>query len=98
VTAGYALALVAAVEAFGGGLPATKIVAVYLGGSALAAVSPTPGGLGALEAALVAGLTGVGAAAGPSVAAVLVYRLVTYWAPVLPGLVLFRRLRARGAL
>ncbi|MEA2685102.1 MAG: hypothetical protein QOE93_297 [Actinomycetota bacterium] len=98
VTTGYALALVAAVEAFGGGLPATKIVAVYLGGSALAAVSPTPGGLGALEAALVAGLTGVGAAPGPAVAAVLVYRFVTYWMPVLPGLVLFRRLRARGAL
>jgi len=98
VTAGYGLALVAAVQAFGGGLPATSILAVYLGGSALAAVSPTPGGLGALEAALVAGLTGLGAPAGPSVAAVLVYRLVTYWAPVLPGLVLFRRLRARGAL
>ncbi|MEA2900727.1 MAG: hypothetical protein QOH36_614 [Actinomycetota bacterium] len=98
VTAGYAAGLVVAVEAFGGGLPATRIVAVYLGGSALAAVSPTPGGLGALEAALVAGLTGLGAAAGPSVAAVLVYRFVTYWVPVLPGLVLFRRLRSRGAL
>jgi undecaprenyl-diphosphatase len=98
VTAGYAFALMAAVQAFGVGVPATKVVAVYLGGSALAAVSPTPGGLGALEAALVAGLTGVGAAAGPSVAAVLVYRFVTYWVPVLPGLVLFRRLRGRGVL
>lgn len=98
VTAGYALALMAAVDAFGGGVPAIEVVAVYLGGSALAAVSPTPGGLGATEAALVAGLTGVGAAPGPAVAAVLVYRLITYWAPVLPGLVLFRRLRARGVL
>jgi undecaprenyl-diphosphatase len=88
----------AAIQAFGGGVPATKVLAVYLGGSALAAVSPTPGGLGALEAALVAGLTGVGASAAPSVAAVLVYRFVTYWVPVLPGLVLFRRLRARGLL
>jgi uncharacterized membrane protein YbhN (UPF0104 family)/tRNA A-37 threonylcarbamoyl transferase component Bud32/membrane-associated phospholipid phosphatase len=98
VTAGYALALMAAVRGFGVGVSATKILAVYLGGSALAAVSPTPGGLGALEAALVAGLTGVGAAAGPSVAAVLVYRFVTYWVPVLPGLALFRRLRGRGVL
>jgi len=46
VTAGYGLALVAAGQAFGGGLPATNISAVYLRGSALAAVSPTPGGLG----------------------------------------------------
>ncbi|MDQ6938212.1 MAG: lysylphosphatidylglycerol synthase domain-containing protein [Actinomycetota bacterium] len=98
VTAGYGLALVAAVKAFGGGLPATSIFAVYLGGSALAAVSPTPGGLGALEAALVAGLTGLGALAGPSVAAVLVYRLVTYWAPVLPGVALYSRMRRRGVL
>lgn len=98
ITAGYALGLAAAVQAFGGGLATTKVVAVYLGGSALAAVAPTPGGLGTLEAALVAGLTALGAAAGPSVAAVLVYRLVTYWAPVLPGLVLFRRLRSRGML
>lgn len=98
VTAGYALALVAGVEAFGGGVPVTTILAVYLGASALAAASPTPGGLGALEAAFVAGLTGAGAAAGPSVAAVLAYRLVTYWAPAPLGLVLFRRLRARGVL
>lgn len=98
VTAGYALALVAAVQAFGGGLAPVKIVAVYLGASALAAMAPTPGGLGALEAALVAGLTGLGSATGPAVAAVLVYRLVTYWAPVLPGLVLFRRLRRQSLL
>jgi undecaprenyl-diphosphatase len=98
VTAGYTLALIAAIHAFGVGVPTTKVVAVYLGGAALAAVSPTPGGLGALEAALVAGLTGVGAAAGPSVAAVLVYRFVTYWVPVIPGLVLFRRLRHRSLL
>lgn len=98
ITAGYALAFMAAIEAFGGGVPASKVLAVYLGASALAAVAPTPGGLGALEAALVAGLTGVGLAAGPSVGAVLVYRFVTYWAPVLPGLVLFRRLRSRGLL
>ena len=34
--------------------------AVFLGASAVAAAAPTPGGLGAIEAALVAGLTGVG--------------------------------------
>jgi undecaprenyl-diphosphatase len=58
---------------------------VYLAGSALAAASPTPGSLGAIEAALVAGLTGVGMEPGPAVSAVLAYRLATYWLPIVPG-------------
>ena len=36
-----------------------------------------------IEAALVAGLTGVGVQTGPAVSAVLLYRLATYWLPVL---------------
>jgi undecaprenyl-diphosphatase len=98
VTACYALGLVASVNAFGGGVGAGKVIAVYLGGAALAAVAPTPGGMGPLEAALVAGLIGVGLATGPAVAAVLVYRLISYWAPVLPGFILYRSLRARSII
>jgi undecaprenyl-diphosphatase len=98
VTLGYALSLAAAGRATSIGLPLATVVAVYLGGAAVAAVAPTPGGLGAIEAALVAGLTSAGAAAGPAVAAVLAYRLITYWLPVLPGAVAFQRLRRRGIL
>ncbi|MEY2583131.1 MAG: hypothetical protein QOE09_2980 [Ilumatobacteraceae bacterium] len=98
VTLGYALALVAAGRAMSVGLPVATVVAVYLGGSAVAAAAPTPGGLGALEAALVAGLTSAGAATGPAVAAVLTYRLITYWLPVLPGMFAFRQMRRRGLL
>lgn len=98
VTAGYTLALAASCRAFSVGLPLSTVAAVYLGGSALAAVAPTPGGLGALEAALVAGLIAAGAPSGPSVAAVLSYRLVTYWLPVIPGFVAYRVLRRSGAL
>ena len=63
---------------------------------ALAAAAPTPGGLGAIEAALVAGLTGVGMQPGPAVSAVLLYRLATYWLPVLPGWLCWRSLQHRG--
>jgi undecaprenyl-diphosphatase len=98
VTLGYALALAAAGRAMSIGLPVVTVVAVYLGGSAVAAAAPTPGGLGALEAALVAGLTSTGAATGPAVAAVLTYRLITYWLPVLPGMVAFHTLRRRALL
>ncbi|MCU1450263.1 MAG: putative integral rane protein [Acidimicrobiales bacterium] len=98
ITTAFALALAAAVQAAGGGPSLVSIFAVYLGGSALAAAAPTPGGLGALEAGLVAGLTAVGQQAAPAVTAVLVFRLVTYWLPIVPGAAAFWALRRSGAL
>jgi undecaprenyl-diphosphatase len=95
VTLAYIGGLVASVQAFGGGVTVAEVGAVYLGASIIAAASPTPGGLGALEAALVAGLTGLGLAAGPAVSAVLTYRLATYWLPVLPGWLSLRVLQRR---
>ncbi len=56
---------------------------------------PHPGGLGAIEAALVAGLTGIGVPPGPAVSAVLTYRLATYWLPVIPGWAAWRILQRR---
>jgi glycosyltransferase 2 family protein len=95
ITLAYIAALVAALEAFTTGPSLVLVGAVYLGAAALAAAAPTPGGLGAIEAALVAGLTGVGVQAGPAVSAVLLYRLTTYWLPVLPGWLSFRFLQRR---
>jgi undecaprenyl-diphosphatase len=85
VTFGHGLAFVAAVTACGIHLPIAAMLAVFLAGSAVGSAAPTPGGLGALEAALVAGLTTFGAGVGPAVAGVLAYRLITYWLPILPG-------------
>src|SRR6185312_3560770 len=55
VTLAYIFAFDASVAAFGGGISAANLGAVFLGASAVAAAAPTPGNLGALEAALVAG-------------------------------------------
>jgi undecaprenyl-diphosphatase len=93
VTLGNALALAACLAAFHAHADLLQVIVVYLGGSAVASVSPTPGALGALEAALVAGLTGVGVLAGPAVAGVLAFRLVTFWAPTVPGFLAFRVVR-----
>jgi hypothetical protein len=71
VTLAYALTLASCLAAFGAHVPLVSTIAVYLAGAAVASISPTPGGGGAMEAALVAGLTAVGAPAGPAVAAVL---------------------------
>ena len=96
ITLAYIAGLAASVQAFGGGPGLVVLGAVYLAAAALAAAAPTPGGLGAIEAALVAGLTGVGMQAGPAVSAVLLYRLATYWLPVLPGWLCWRSLQHRG--
>src|SRR5215467_6213073 len=95
ITLAYIGALAASVQAFGGGPGIVLIGAVYLGAAALAAAAPSPGGLGAIEAALIAGLTGVGMPAGPAVSAVLLHRLATYWLPVAPGWLCWRVLQRR---
>jgi undecaprenyl-diphosphatase len=96
VTMAYIGALACAVAAFDGGVSFAQVGAVYLGASMIAAAAPTPGGLGAMEAALVAGLTGVGMDPAIAVAAVLSYRLVTFWLPILPGWLSFRLLEGRN--
>src|SRR4030095_3296325 len=55
-------------------------------------------GLVAMEAALVVGLTTAGAQTGPAVAAVLAFRLLTFWLPILPGWLAYRSLRTAGTL
>ncbi len=92
VTMAYIGALAAAIAAFSSDVSFGQVGAVYLGASVIAAAAPTPGGLGAMEAALVAGLTAVGMDSGIAVAAVLSYRLATYWLPILPGWISFRHL------
>jgi undecaprenyl-diphosphatase len=94
-TLSYILALVASVQAMGGGLSVAQIGAAFLVASLVGNAAPTPGGLGAVEAALVAALTGFGMASGPAVSAVLTFRLATYWLPTLPGWFTFRWMQAR---
>jgi undecaprenyl-diphosphatase len=49
-----------------------------------------------VEAALVAGLTALGLASAVAVPAVFLYRLATFWIPVLPGWAGFSVLQRRG--
>lgn len=85
ITLSYVAGLVFSIEAFGGGLSIPQIGAAYLGAAAIANLAPTPGGLGALEAAMIAALTGFGLGDAQAVSSVLTFRLATYWLPILPG-------------
>jgi undecaprenyl-diphosphatase len=93
VTLAYVAGLVASVQAFGGGGSIAQIGAVYMVSAAAAAASPTPGGVGAIEALLTAGLTAIGISPGTAVSAVVIYRLATYWLPVAPGWLSWRLLQ-----
>ena len=94
----YIAVLYACVAAFGGSMNFAVVAVVYLAGATIGQAAPTPGGLGAVEAALAAGLTAGGLDAGLAVSAVLLYRLVTFWLPTVPGYWAFNWLTKKGAL
>ncbi|PWU43538.1 phosphoesterase PA-phosphatase [Micromonospora globispora] len=101
LTLAYGAALYLALLAVG--LPAelsliAPIVLVCVVGEGVSTAAPTPGGLGATEAALVSGLLLYGIPTETAVAGVLVYRLATFWLPVLPGYVALRMLVRRHAV
>jgi len=98
ITMAHAFVLVACLESVGVHLATMTAIAVFVVGSALAAAAPTPGGLGAIEAALVAGLGQVGVPTASAVAAVLLSRIIGYWLPVLPGWLAFTMATRDGTL
>jgi uncharacterized protein (TIRG00374 family) len=98
ITTGYVLALFFSLRAFAVQLSLIKVAGAYLAAAAIGAASPTPGGLGAIEAALVSMLIRFNVPSGPAIAGVLAFRLVTYWLPFVPAAAAFRALHRSGAL
>jgi undecaprenyl-diphosphatase len=94
----YILALWFSLEAFGGGLGFAAIGVVFLAAQALGQAAPTPGGIGAVEAAMIAAMTAMGLDASVAVPTVFLYRIATFWLPVIPGALAFRKLEADGTL
>jgi uncharacterized membrane protein YbhN (UPF0104 family) len=73
--------------------PALTVVLMgYLIGQ-LGGLLPLPGGLGGIDGGLIGTLAVYGAAAGPATAAVLAYRLILFWLPLVVGSVAFVSLR-----
>jgi uncharacterized membrane protein YbhN (UPF0104 family) len=73
-----------------------QLIVVQVGAGMVSNVAPVPGGIGVQEAALTAGLTSFGVPATPALAAVLVYRGITFALPAFVGFFTLRWLRARG--
>src|SRR5215469_14143812 len=98
LTGAYILCLDVCIRALGGSVPLASTAVVYLTGSALGSLVPTPGGLGAVEAALSAGLTAAGLPGATAVSAVLLFRAVTFWLPIPLGWGALNYLERRGYL
>jgi len=94
----YCLCLVASVRAFTPDASIAAIALVYLAAAVVGQAAPTPGGLGAVEAAMAAGLTAAGIDPGIAISATLVFRLLTFWLPTIPGWLALRNLQRTGDL
>ncbi|MFJ3528695.1 MULTISPECIES: YbhN family protein [unclassified Streptomyces] len=98
----FVMCLDASVRAFSGPdtphLSYASIAVVFLAGNALGSAAPTPGGMGAVEGALTLGLIAVGLPKEVAAPAVLLFRLMTLWLPVLPGWICFNHLTRKGEL
>lgn len=97
-TLGGALALWASIEAFGGDASFVTVTIVTMIGGTLASAAPTPGGVGAVEAALIGGLAAFGVPAAVAVPAVLLYRILTCWLPVFLGWPIMRWLTRKDMI
>ena len=70
-------------------LPMTKILIVFTAGALVGTATPTPGGLVGTEAGLFGGFVAYGVSDSTALAIALLYRLITYWLPIVPGLAAF---------
>jgi len=100
VTGGYILCLYVSVLALGVHPPFAAVAVVFLTGQAIGSVFPTPGGIGAIEAALSTGLALIAHVhpAATALGAVLLFRLLTFWLPIPFGWAAMNYLQRHDAL
>jgi uncharacterized protein (TIRG00374 family) len=87
--------LYAVLQSIGTPIAIGTTMAIYVVVSSLSAIIPSPGGIGALDVALVAAFAAVGVSSPAALGAVLGYRLLTVWVPLLPGACVFAVLLRR---
>ena len=98
-TLGYVLAFDAALHGLGQQVSLVQVAIVYLAGTTLGALVPTPGGVGTTEAALAAGLgTVAGINPGVAFSVAVLFRVLTYWLRIPLGWVAMRHLQRLGEL
>lgn len=90
ITISYAATLWLCSKSVGINLSILDLFIAFLVGNTALTISPTPGGLGAVEAAIVGVLVATNIEPAQALAAVVLFRLISYWAPIIPGYISFR--------
>jgi uncharacterized protein (TIRG00374 family) len=83
-------------RAFGTPPSVAVIVMAYFVGT-LANLLPLPGGVGGVEGGMIGALLAFGSSGSAAVLAVLTYRAISFWLPMLPGSIAYLQLRYRVA-
>jgi uncharacterized protein (TIRG00374 family) len=94
----FALALTTMVAAFGYDVSFAEVLLINIVVSLFAGLLPIPGGIGVTEGGLVYGLTEAGVPESVAIAAVIVYRLATFYLPPTWGFFAFRWLERNNHL
>lgn len=81
----FAMTLGASLLAFGGSLPLMQLLVINSFASLLGGIMPVPGGLGVVEAGLIAGLTAAGVPQAEATAATFLHRTLTAYLPPIWG-------------
>lgn len=81
----FAVALGFALKAYGTSLPIGELIVINTIASLLGGIAPVPGGMGVIEAGLIAGLTAAGVPESIAVAATITQRMFTCYLPPIWG-------------
>lgn len=87
------LTLYASAKAIGLDVNFTQTFLIYTLGSTFGAIIPIPGGMGAAAAGFYSGFILLGFPSAESIAAVTLYRIISFWIPTIPGIAFFINLR-----
>jgi glycosyltransferase 2 family protein len=94
----HAITLALIIRALGAPIGVGAVFGVYFLASTVSSAVPSPGGFGALDASLTVGLSADGLTTAVAIAAVLAYRLITVWLPLIPSACLLGILRRLSVL
>ena len=89
--------LAASVAAAGVPVPGRSIVLIWAAAAAATTLNLTPGGLGVVEAALIAGLVATGIPTADATTAVLAFRLISFWLKLIVGWIAYPLVQRRGS-
>jgi uncharacterized protein (TIRG00374 family) len=84
--------LYAAFEAFGSSPPIAVLIQAYFVGM-LGNLLPLPGGIGGVDGGMIGAFVAFGVSGSLALIAVLVYRLLSFWLPSIPGAIAYFQLR-----